>query len=92
MDSSLHEPRDRLVVKGPLDRADSDAVFQSRADPIGYWFAAAVVVAFLWAGLIVYRTGNQEIRTASNEPPLAAQTDPLQPPAILPAREPVTVR
>lgn len=86
MDSSLHEPQDHFVVNGPLDRPAGNAEFDGRPDPIGYWFAAAVIFAFLCAGLIIYRTGNQEIRIASNDPPVAAQNDPLQPPPILQTR------
>jgi hypothetical protein len=53
-------------------------------DTIGLWFAAAVVLAFLAAGVIVYRTANQDIRTASNDLPVAAKPGPVDAPPILP--------
>jgi hypothetical protein len=31
------------------------------------WFAAVVLFAVLAAGIIIYRTANDDIRTASNE-------------------------
>jgi hypothetical protein len=51
----------------------------------GYWFLAAVLFAFIAAGIIVYRAGNAEIQTAanySNHP--ATQSDPVAPPPIVP--------
>ncbi len=56
-------------------------------DAAGYWFLAAVLFAFIAAGIIVYRTGNAEIQTAanySNHP--AAQTDQLDPQPLLQTR------
>ncbi len=34
---------------------------------MGFWFAAVVLCAVLVAGVIVYRTGDADIVTASNE-------------------------
>jgi hypothetical protein len=51
------------------------------ADATGYWFAAAAVFAFLAAGIIVYRAGGDEIRTAANDLPTAAQSSPIPSPA-----------
>jgi hypothetical protein len=54
-------------------------------DTAGYWFLAAVLFAFIAAGIIVYRTGNMDIHTAANYPSHpAAQSDPLTPPSIVP--------
>lgn len=92
MDTSMKSPNppvdDALPASSLGDEAEFPSCeFGSRADATGYWFAAAVVVAFLIAGVIVYRTGTQEIRTAANDtPPAAAQADPLQPPPILQTR------
>jgi len=36
------------------------------ADAMGLWFAAVVLCAVLAAGVIVYRTGNSDMVTASN--------------------------
>jgi hypothetical protein len=56
-------------------------------DATGLWFAAAVLCAFLTAGVIVYRTGNSDMVTAANEPmPAAAKTGPIDAPPILPIR------
>jgi hypothetical protein len=58
----------------------------SVADATGYWFAAAVLFAFLAAGVIVYRTANSDVQTASNDVPGAAQSSPIEAPPILPPR------
>jgi len=44
-------------------------------DAAGYWFLAAVLFAFIAAGIIVYRAGNTEMQTAANYRQ-AAQSDP----------------
>jgi hypothetical protein len=36
------------------------------ADAMGLWFAALVLCAVFAAGVIVYRTGNSDVMTASN--------------------------
>jgi len=60
-------------------RLDSDRA----PDAAGYWFLAAVLFAFLAAGIIVYRAGNTEMQTAANYGQ-AAQSDPVMSPTILP--------
>jgi hypothetical protein len=92
MDTSLRQPNP-TVVDDPLttplgDEAEFPSCeYASRLDATGYWFATAIVFAFLAAGVIVYRTGNPEIRTAANDiPPAAAQADPIQPQPMLQAR------
>jgi hypothetical protein len=52
-------------------------------DTTGYWFLAAVLFAFIAAGIIVYRAGNTEMQTAANYRQ-AAQSDPVMSPTILP--------
>ena len=65
---------------------DHKLEFKTGADATGYWFAAAVLFAFLAAGIIVYRAGGRdEFRTATNEVP-TAQTSPIDPPPLLKAR------
>jgi hypothetical protein len=56
-------------------------------DAAGYWFLAAVLFAFIAAGIIVYRAGNAEMQTAANysDHP-AAQTSQLDPHPLLQAR------
>jgi hypothetical protein len=54
-------------------------------DAAGYWFLAAVVFAFIAAGIIVYRAGNAEMQTAANYPSNpTAQADPVTSPPIVP--------
>ena len=54
-------------------------------DAAGYWFLAAVLFAFIAAGIIVYRTGDAGIQTATNySSHPAAQSDPTAPPPIVP--------
>jgi hypothetical protein len=52
-------------------------------DTTGYWFLAAVLFAFIAAGIIVFRAGNTEMQTAANYGQ-AAQSDPVMSPTILP--------
>jgi hypothetical protein len=65
---------------------DHELEFKTGTDATGYWFAAAVVFAFLAAGIIIYRAGGDEFRTAANDLPAAAQTSPIDPPPLLQAR------
>ena len=78
----------------PLKKSDLDFDYDSygfehrlddqRApDAAGYWFLAAVLFAFIAAGVIVYRAGNTEMQTAANYGQ-AAQSDPVMSPTILP--------
>ena len=54
-------------------------------DAAGYWFLAAVLFAFIAAGIIVYRAGNAETQTAANySSNPTAQTDPGTSPPIVP--------
>ena len=62
-------------------RLDSDRA----PDAAGYWFLAAVLFAFIAAGIIVYRAGNAETQTAAIYPSNpTAQTDPVTSPPIVP--------
>jgi hypothetical protein len=81
-----------MVENAPMeiDQGDSnlpsELEFANAADAMGLWFALAVVLAVLAAGVIVYRNGNSDIVSAANEPmPAAAHSDPLSA-AILPER------
>ena len=50
-----------------------------------YWFMAAVLFAFIAAGIIVYRAGNTEVQTAANySSHPAMQSDPVMSPPIVP--------
>jgi hypothetical protein len=85
----MEGPMDKNAPK-EIDQGDcnlsSALEFANAADATGLWFALAVVLAILAAGVIVYRSGNSDIVTAANEPmPAAAHSDPLSP-AILPER------
>jgi hypothetical protein len=54
-------------------------------DAAGYWFLAAVLFAFIAAGIIIYRAGDEETQTAANYPSHpAAQFDPIASPPIVP--------
>jgi hypothetical protein len=39
--------------------------------------------AFIAAGVIVYRSGGDEFRTATNDVPATAQASPIDPPPLL---------
>jgi hypothetical protein len=45
----------------------SNAADANGPDAMGFWFAAVVLCAVLVAGVIIYRIGNPDIVTASNE-------------------------
>jgi hypothetical protein len=55
------------------------------ADWVGFWFAAAVMVAVVIASVIVYRTANANMVVALHDatPPPAAELDPVAPPPII---------
>jgi hypothetical protein len=79
--------------KQPLDfdynryGLDPKLELQTGADATGYWFAAAVLFAFLAAGIIVYRAGGgDEFRTATNDVAATTQTSPIDPPPLLKAQ------
>lgn len=67
---------------------EPDFAFDQTTDTMTYWFLAAVLCAFIAAGLIVYRTGNvaptatQTAAITTGHP--AAQADPIAPANILP--------
>jgi len=45
----------------------SELELENTMDTSGMWFAAAVLFAVLAAGIIIYRTANDDIRTAAND-------------------------
>ena len=82
---------DQPVKKTDLDFAYDKYGLERRLDAeqtpdaAGYWFLAAVLFAFIAAGIIVYRAGNAEMETAvnySSNP--TAQADPVTSPPIVP--------
>jgi hypothetical protein len=66
---------------------EPDFTFDQTTDALTYWFLAAVLCAFIAAGLIVYRTGapaphtTQTAAMSTGHP--AAQAGPLAPANIL---------
>jgi hypothetical protein len=80
----------------PLKKPDLDVNYESyglerrldaepASEAAGYWFLAAVLFAFIAAGIIVYRAGNAETQTAANYPSNpTAQSDPVASPPIVP--------
>ncbi len=68
MDSKSDKQSDKLRLSKKLE-------FRNAADATGFWFAAVVLCAVLAAGVIVYRTGNSDMVTASNDatPAVAAK-------------------
>jgi hypothetical protein len=74
----------------PLKKHDYDNYGLERSleseqapDTAGYWFLAAVLFAFVAAGIIAYRAGNTEMQTAANYLQ-SAQSDPVISPTIVP--------
>ena len=82
---------DQPVKKTDLDFAYDKYGLERRLDAerapdaAGYWFLAAVLFAFIAAGIIVYRAGNAETQTAANYPSHPTeQFDPVASPPIVP--------
>jgi hypothetical protein len=81
MDQPMKKPDFDYDSYGLERRLDSEQA----PDAAGYWFLAAVLFAFVAAGIIVYRAGNAETLTAANYPSHpTAQFDPVASPSILP--------
>jgi len=60
MENDANEPQSEFGFKPRLE-------FENNADTAGLWFAAAVIFAVIAAGIIVYRSGISDLRTASLE-------------------------
>jgi hypothetical protein len=82
---------DQPMKKPDLDfdhdsyRLEPSLEFERAPDAAGYWFLAAVLFAFIAAGIIVYRAGDTEMQTAANySSHPAVQTDPVASPPIVP--------
>lgn len=81
MDQPIKKPDLDFDSYGLERRLDSERA----PDAAGYWFLAAVLFAFIAAGIIVYRAGNTEMQTAANySSHPAAQSDPVASPPIVP--------
>jgi len=71
------------------DNLEQKLTASGTTDTTGLCFAAAVLCAFLTAGVIVYRTGNSDVVTvtaANDIVPAAAKAGPMDPAPILPTR------
>ena len=82
---------DQPIKKPDLDfdhdsyRLEPSLESERAPDTAGYWFLAAVLFAFISAGIIVYRAGDTETQTAANTSSHpAAQSDPVTSPPIVP--------
>jgi hypothetical protein len=58
MDNNKNSDKTQPLTKQKLENT---------MDTSGRWFAVAVLFAVLVAGIIIYRAGNDDIRTASND-------------------------
>jgi hypothetical protein len=81
----MDQPAKRTDLDFDYDRYGHERRLDAEQAPdaAGYWFLAAVLFAFLAAGIIVYRAGNAETQTAANYR-AAAQSDPIASPPIVP--------
>jgi hypothetical protein len=81
----MEEPMDRPMEKQHLDfdydrhGLERDLEFEQRPDSAGYWFLAAVLFAFIAAGMLVYRAGTADFNAVSNDGPQVAQSSPVDP-------------
>jgi hypothetical protein len=78
MDKKLNEPNAEPGFKPGLQ-------YESRTDPTFMWFASAVLFAVLAAGVIIYRSGNSDFRTASMQvaaAPMAAHSGAAEIPPV----------
>ena len=46
---------------------ESSLEAENATDTVGYWFAVGALGAFIVAGVIVYRAGNSDFPTVSND-------------------------
>jgi hypothetical protein len=77
MDSKTNKQSYKLKLPQKIE-------YSNAADATGFWFAAIVLCAVIAAGVIVYRTGNPDIVTASNDTmPSAARGNLITPPPVL---------
>ena len=60
MDNNGSKLNDKSEVPSELE-------LENTMDTSGMWFAAAVLLAVLAAGIIIYRAANDDIRTAAND-------------------------
>jgi hypothetical protein len=89
MEGAMDQPMRKSDIDFDYDSYGLERSLESERAPdtAGYWFLAAVLFAFIAAGIIVYRAGNAEMQTAANysDHP-AAQTSQLDPRPLLQAR------
>jgi hypothetical protein len=64
MEGSMDNNGSKLNDKSELP---SELELENTVDTSGMWFAAAVLFAVLAAGIIIYRTANDDIRTATSD-------------------------
>ena len=64
MEGLMDNNRSKLSDKS---EPPSELRIENTVDTSGMWFAAAVLFAVLAAGIIIYRTANDDIRTAAND-------------------------
>ena len=64
MEGSMDNNGSKLNDKSELP---SELKLENTLDTSGMWFAAAVLVVVLAAGVIIYRAANNDIRTAAND-------------------------
>jgi hypothetical protein len=64
MEGSMDQNGSKLNEKSELP---SELKLENTLDTSGMWFAAAVLVLALAAGVIIYRAANDDIRTAAND-------------------------
>ena len=84
----MDQPMKKNDLDFDYDSYELDRRLDSERSPdtAGYWFLAAVLFAFIAAGIIVYRAGNNtEMQTAANyaNHPVE-QFEPVISPAIMP--------
>jgi hypothetical protein len=68
MEGAMDHPRRKSDLDFDYDSYGVERRLDSEQAPdaAGYWFLAAVLFAFIAAGIIVYRAGNAEMQTAAN--------------------------
>jgi hypothetical protein len=64
VNSEMHKKSDKSARPRKVE-------FSNGADAMGLWFAAIILCAVLTAGVIIYRAGDSDIMTASNEVTMA---------------------
>jgi hypothetical protein len=74
MEGSMNKPMHKRMLG--YDYREHELHLGRATEAATYWLTAAALIAFLAAGVIVYRSGNPELRTVAGATTTVAQGNP----------------